>query len=241
MVNISSAVKKNSGTKATRKELMNKSPIPWLVILGATALAGGLFVYPDAMDWLEKRGSLSEMEENLPTLESQKQDLSLENDNLTTDFESKAKPYIAIANQRYPVEIDKIKISQIMEIYSILKQVNNRQNQIELRSLSIGDPQNIDGLPMASTMVNLNLVIDRPMLEDLVGFIQTGEIKKNLEDKVLRSNGGDTASIEFLKINKLPVGTINNVSLNEERGLGDDNAREVYNAQIQVLFYSEPV
>lgn len=243
MVNLSSAVKKNNGAKHTRKELMNKSPIPWIVILVITSVAGGFFVYPSASDWLEKTGSIKDMEDNQPKLKSEKEALTLEKDTLSQAFTDKAKPYIKIADQRFPVEIDSTKVAQIMEIYTILMQINNRGNQIELTSLSLSQPRNVDGLPFAETMMNLNLVIDREMLEEFVAFIQTGEIGTKLENDVIESGGGETASIEFLRMNKLPVATINSMSLNEDRSSSEEasNAKEVFNTQIQVLFYSEPV
>jgi len=243
MVNLSSAVKKNTGSKHTRKELMNKSPIPWLVILVITSVGGGLFVYPDASNWLEKNASIKEMEDALPKLKAEKEALSLKKDELSQAFSDKAKPFIEIANQRFPVEIDATTITQIMEIYTILMQVNNRGNQIELTSLSISQPKNVDGLPFAETMMNLNIVVDREMLQEFISFIQTGEISNELENKVIENGGGETASIEFLKLNKLPVATINSLSLNENRANSEEssNAKEVFSTQIQVLFYSEPI
>ncbi|NCP67859.1 hypothetical protein GW756_05910 [bacterium] len=241
MANLNSVIKNNSGAKHTRKELMNKSPIPWLVIIGITAVAGGFLIYPNASMWIEKRSELKDMETLIPQLESENQALSTEKDTLEESFKEKAKPYIAIADQRFPTEIDTIKITQIIEMYSILMQVNYRANDLKLNTLSVSATRNVDGLPFAETGVNINVVIDREMLEQLIAFLKTSQISNELENKVIASGGGETASIEFLKANQLPVGRINSLSLNEERGRSQDSNKEVYNAQIQVLFYSEPV
>ena len=214
MANLSSVVKKNTGSKHTRKELMNKSPIPWLVLIGMTVIAGAFLIYPNASDWLKKQSELTEMESLIPQLESENQTLSTEKETLEEAFKDKAKPYIAIADQRFPTEIDSTTITQIIEMYAILMQVNYRSNDFKLNSLSVGRPQNVDGLPFAETSVNINVVIDREMLQEFIAFLKTSEITNDLENKVISSGGGETASIEFLKLNKLPVGRINSLSLN---------------------------
>jgi len=241
MANLNTVVKKNSGSKHSRKELMNKSPIPWLVIIFITLIAGGFLIYPNASSWLEKRAELTEMETLIPQLEDKNQTLINEKDALNDTFKNKAQPYIRIADQRFPTVINPTTVTQVLEMYAILMKVNYRSNDFELNSLSVGQPRNVDGLPFAESSVNINVVIDREMLEEFVAFLQTGEITNDLENKVIESGGGETASIEFLKLNKLPVATINSLSLNEERSQNETANKEVYNAQLQVLFYSEPV
>jgi hypothetical protein len=252
MANLSSAVKKNSGSKHTRKELMNKSPIPWIVIIVAFTILGGVFVFPDATTWLSQRDSVNELSDSIPVLESEKQALSNEKGNLDEDFlkltqgEVNEEGVIAIdynklANQRFPDSVDTTRVAQIMEIYSVLMQKMNRGNDIKLSSLSINQAQNIDGLPYAQNSMSLNMTIDRTMLKELIAFIQTGEITNELENKVIQTARGEGASIEFLKDNKLPVATIASLSLNESTNLDDLSSREIYSAQIQVFLYSQPI
>lgn len=241
MSNLNSVVKKKSGSKHSRKELMNKSPIPWVVVIVITLIAGAVLIWPNISDWTEKRGELKEMETLIPQLESSNQTLTNDRDLLNNTFKEKAKPYIQIADQRFPVEINTTTITQVLEMYAILMKVNYRSNDFELKSLSVARPTNVDGLPFAESSVNISVKIDREMLEEFIAFLQTGEITNDLENKVLASGGGETASIEFLKLNKLPVATINSLSLNEERSQNESANKEVYNAQLQVLFYSEPV
>ena len=241
MSNLNSVVKKKSGSKHSRKELMIKSPIPWVVIIVATLVAGAFLIWPNASDWMEKRDELKKMVTSIPELESKNQALISNKDELNDAFKSKAKPYIKIADQRFPLEVNTTTITQILEMYAILMKVNYRSNDFELKSLSVSRPRNVDGLPFAETSANINVVIDRVMLEEFIAFLKTGEITNELENKVIASGGGETASIEFLKLNKLPVATINSLSLNEERSRNESSNKEVYNAQLQVLFYSEPV
>ncbi len=241
MSNLNSVIKKKSGSKHSRKELISKSPIPWVLIIIVTLIAGAFLIFPNASDWMDKRAELKEMVSLIPELESTNQALTNDRDLLNTSFKDKAKPYIKIADQRFPVEINTTTITQVLEMYAILMRVNYRSNDFELKSLSVGQPQNVDGSPFAESSVNINVLIDREMLEAFIVFLQTGEITNELENKVISSGGGETASIEFLKLNKLPVATINSLSLNEERSQNESSNKEVYNAQLQVLFYSEPV
>lgn len=241
MPQLNPVAKKNTGTKHTRKELMNKSPIPWLVLIFITLVAGAFLIYPNAKDWITKRGEINNMETLIPQLESENQTLSLEKETLEENFKEKAKPYIAIANQRFPTEIDSTKIAQIIEMYAILMQVNYRSNNFKVSALNVSTPRNVDGAPYAETSVSINAIIDRVMLEEFITFLKTSRITNALENKVIASGGGETASIEFLKLNQLPVGRINSLSLNEERSQSEAGNKEVYNAQLQVLFYSEPI
>lgn len=241
MSNLNPVAKKNSGAKHTRKELMSKSPVPWLVIIFATLVAGAFLIYPNANEWNTKRAELKNMEILIPQLESENQALSIEKESIDEDFKEKAKPYIAIADQRFPTEIDTTKVAQILEMYAILMQVNYRSNTFKINALSVGAPRNVDGAPFAETSVSINAIIDRVMLEEFIAFLKTSQITNDLENKVIASGGGETASIEFLKLNQLPVGRINSLSLNEERSQSTATNKEVYNAQLQVLFYSEPV
>lgn len=239
--NLTSAIKKNAGSKATRKELMQKSPIPWTVLLVITLGVGALLVWPNASDWMSKQSEIKSMETEIPQLEANKQNLSLEKDVLELAFKDKAEPFIKLADQRFPTEIDGTKIAQIIEIYSVLMKVNYRSNTLELNSLSVGTTQNVDGENYAETSVSLNLLIDREMLKEVIQFLKTSRIPDELRNKVISSGGGETASIEFLNLSKLPVGRINSLSLNEERGRNQESTIDVYNAQLQVFFYSEPI
>ncbi len=242
MAPLSSAVKKNSGQKHSRKELMNKSPIPWLVLIVITLIASAFAIYPNAQEWMEKKAELKEMVTLIPQLESEKQSLTSEKDQLNEAFKDKARPYVQRADQRFPVTIDPTTMAQTIEIYSILMERNYVNNQFELNSLNVGQPKNVDGSPYAESAVNMSVVVDRVMLAELIEFIQTGVVTNDLQKKVIESGGGETASIEFLKSNLLPVGIINSISLNEETGDEDSRVKiPVYNVQLQILFYSEPV
>lgn len=238
---LNSIVKKSAGTKKTRKELMQKSPIPWIVLLVITLAAAGILVWPNASDWMSKQAEITEMETLIPQLESEQNNLTQTKNDLDVAFNDKAAPYIKTAKQRFPETIDGTTIAQIIEIYSILMKVNYRANTIELKSLAVGKTQNVDGKNYAETSANINIVVDREMLEEFVTFVKESHVSEELRNKVIASGGGENASIEFLTLNKLPVGRINMLSLNEENKANDRNTESTYNAQMQVFFYSEPI
>ena len=48
-------------------------------------------------------------------------------------------------------------------------------------------------------------------------------------------------AIEFLNANRLPVSRINTLSMNEERDRDSSGSSSVYNSQLQLLFYSQPL
>jgi|GEM_PF-5790226 len=238
---LNSVVKKTTGNKKTRKELMQKSPIPWAVLLVVTLGAAGFLVWPNAADWMEKRETIKQMDTQIPQLESQKNNLNQTKNDLEVAFTDKAAPFIKTSEQRFPQLVDGTNVAQIIEIYSILMKTNYRSNTLDLKSLAVGKTQNVDGASYAETSVNINVVVDREMLEEFIGFIKRSHISDELRNKVIASGGGETASIEFLTLNKLPVARINMLSLNEESKKDKNNTESIYNAQLQVFFYSKPV
>ena len=240
--NLSSVIKKNAGSKVTRKEIMQRSPVPWAVLLGITLIAAGFLVWPNASAWLEQSGAIKDMETEIPQLEVDKQSLTIQKDELEIDFNEKAEPFLKVADQRFPEIVDTTTIAQILEIYAILMKVNYRSNKFELNSVAVSGAQNVDGANYAETSVNLNVQVDRPMLEALIKFLQTSRVTDELRNKVIASGGGETASIEFLNLNKLPVGKVNSLTLNEERSRDDaESGSDQYNVQVQALFYSQPL
>lgn len=237
--NISSVIKKNSGSKTTRKQLMQTSPIPWAVLLVVTLGVAAFLVWPNANQWLKQTKEISEMERVIPEMEVEGQSLILQKDQLELEFRDKAEPFLKVADQRFPATVNRTTIAQVLEIYAILMKVNYRANTFELNSVSVSPPRNVDGANFAETSVNMNVVVDRPMLEALFAFIHTSQVTDDLRNKVIASGGGETASIEFLNLNKLPVGRINSINLNEERGQDEDKSSDIYTVQIQALFHSQ--
>lgn len=221
--------------------MMQKSPVPWVMLLIITLVVSAFLVWPSANQWLQQKSAIKEMESLLPQLESENQSLTLKKDTLEITFKDKAEPFLNIADQRFPEAIDPTLITQIIEIYSILMKVNYRSNTFELNSISTGSPNNVDGANYAETSVNLNLLVDREMLKEVIKFLQHSRVTDELRNKVIASGGGETASIEFLNLNKLPVGRVNSISLNEERSPEKTNPIDVYSVQIQALFYSQPL
>lgn len=236
--NLNSVIKKNKSFQASRKELMKSSPIPWLVLLIATLIAAAFLIWPNASDWMEKTKELKAMETDIPTLEQERQSLTNKLNDLNKAFDTKAEEYLLVADQRFPEEIDTAKLAQIVEIYAILMDVHYRSNTMKLNSLSVGSTQNVDGAGYAETSVNINVLLDREMLENFIAFLKTSQVTNSLRNKILDS---DNASLNFLDLNKLPVGRINLLSLNEESSRDKANAQTNYNAQIQVFFYSQPL
>lgn len=240
---LNSAVKKKKGPSITRQDLLKKSPIPWAVLLGITAIGAGLMVWPNASDWMQKQKDIETMVKNLPALEAKKQQLSNQKEELESEFSEKSSEFVKIADQRFPETIDVTKLAQILEIYSILVKSNYQPiKTLELASISTSPARNVDGANYAQTPVSLNLVADRETFKEFLIFLRSSQIPDELRNLVISSGGGDTASLEFLNANRLPVSRIETLSMNEERGRDEGGGtNSTYNTQLQLFFYSQPL
>ena len=242
--NLNSIIKKTKGSSTSRKELLHKSPIPWLVVLSIVLVIGAMVLWPKGSDWLSKREELKTMAVEIPKLEQRKAQMTEEKADIEAIFSEQSEAFVKIAEQRLPDELDVTKMAQIIEMYTVLMAINYRRNTLELDTIGFGVPQNVDGTNYAVISANLNLKIDREMLKEFIDFLRSSRITDDLRNKVIASGGSETASIEFLDLNRLPVSRINSLSMNEERGRDSETGRSgsrVYNAQMQVYFYSKPL
>jgi hypothetical protein len=228
----------NKTLKLSRQQKWRKNPVPWAVLLLLSLGFGALFVFPDYINWMTQKGGID--------------DLIIENQQLETDidtakkvrsqeqdkFDQLAKNTISIEEQRFPEQVNTNLVASILEIYAL--QLNlSRRTLVDLKSVSFSNTRQSETANAFELPATISLSIDEDSLERFMDFLQTGEYDKQLTaDTISAENKGETAALEYLDSNLLPLAHIRSINLTEDNE-NSDFPRRVYSAQIQVAFFSQ--
>ncbi len=225
--------------KLSRRQKWRRNPIPWAVLWIVTLAVAGIWVVPNALTWVDQKSKISSLSSENTSLETQIDTQKKVRNQEQEKFDQLAKGTLAVEDQRFPYQIDANKIAKIIEIYAL--QLNlSRTTFVDLQTLSFSTARPSDGTDYYETIVNMALYIDENSLKRFIDFVQTGLYDNQLTvDTISPENKGETAALEFLDDNLLPIAHIRSINLSEDSSANTEFPRKIYSAQMQLVFFSQ--
>ncbi|MCF7831123.1 hypothetical protein K9M41_03980 [Candidatus Gracilibacteria bacterium] len=212
--------------KLSRQEKIKRNPVIWILLLVITLVFLGLLVFPEFMDWREKRSSINILESKIRSFEKENILLKQEAEKKEIEFNLAASPYLTREKQIFPETVDIVKVAKILEIYAL--QLENLDSKLhdsyfELSKISFSKSKRVKGKNYATTTISLVFSTDRQNLESFVRFLQTGKLSARF--KKGKDNGQiQLVDYKFLEDNLIPLAQIDSIKAVPEKSRGDNDS-----------------
>lgn len=231
--------KNEKSLKLSRRQKWRRNPIPWAVLMLISLVIAGLWVVPDYLSWGSQKLKITEFVTENQTLENQIADQKKTRNQEQEKFDQLAKSTLNVEKQRFPETVNVNQVAKVLEIYML--QLNlSRKTYVDLKTISFSNSRQSESGNFYEFPVTISLSIDENSLRRFIDFLQTGLYDKQLTvDTISPENKGETAALEFLDNNLLPILHIRSINLTEEQKDGTDFPRKIFNAQIQVALFSQ--
>jgi len=233
------AKKQAKSLKLTRRQQWRRNPIPWAVLLIITLAIGGIWVLPNYLTWSDQKSKISNFATENQQLETRTETQKKIRNQEQEKFDQLAKGTLSVESQRFPETINTNKIAKILEIYTL--QLNlSRKTYAELKTISFSTTRPSNTSDYFEMPITVSLLIDKDSFERYVEFLQTGIYDQQLTvDTISPENKGETAALEFLDNNLLPLLHIRSISFTEDGELSETFPKEVYSVQLQLSLFSQ--
>ncbi len=200
-------------SKLSRQEKTKRNPVVWIVLLVLTLSFLGLLVFPQFMNWQQKKNEIQNLESKIINFQKENILLKQETEKKEIEFNLAASPYLTREKQIFPEKINIVKLAKILELYAL--QLENLDSKIhdsyfELTKLNFTKSKQLKNKNYASSTVSIVFSTDRQNLETFVHFLQTGKLSARL--KKGKENGQiQLVDYKFLEDNLMPLSHINSI------------------------------
>lgn len=225
--------------KLSRQQKWRRNPIPWIVLLVATFLLIALSVFPNATKWTQQKQNIAKFTTENTQLESQIDTQKKVRNQEQEKFDQLAKATLNEEAQRFPESVNANQVAKILEIYAL--QLNlSRKTFVDLKTLSFSNTRPSKDGQFQEMPLSISIDIDESSLKRLINFLQTGVYDSQLTvDTISPENKGETAALEFLDNNLLPLMHINSINITQNEAIAAEFPRTVFSVQIQAAIFAQ--
>ncbi len=220
----------------SRKELMRKNPITWIVLLALALLFLMFIISPQFLEWQEKTSAIKTNQSKISQLKVTNEALKEEIAIKEIELETVAREVIEEEKQTFPANLNTATIARILEIYALqLENLDTRlyDSHFQLQNLDFGNTKSFEETGINETSVSIKVSSDYQNLREFVLYLQTGEIsdrvERGRENKQIATN-----DYTFLENNLLPVMNIDSIQINQQQA--DERLLDI---EIQGRFFSQ--
>lgn len=196
-------------------------------------------VFPNAGKWVDQKQKIkiftTENAELAGKIDTQKKIRNQEQEK----FDQLAKATLNEEAQRFPKTVNPNQVAKILEIYAL--QLNlSRKTFVDLKTISFSNTRPSDSGQYQEMPVSISIDIDESSLKRFIAFLQTGTYDSQLTvDTIAPENKGETAALEFLDNNLLPLIHLNSVNITKNEDSSQDFPRTVFSVQIQAAMFAQ--
>jgi len=225
--------------KLSRRQKWRRNPIPWVVLLVITLLMIVTSVFPNATKWNDQKQNIKKFTTENTQLETRIDTQKKVRNQEQEKFDQLAKATLNEEAQRFPKIVNPNQVAKVLEIYAL--QLNlSRKTFVDLKTLSFSNARPSRDGQYQEMPVSISVDIDEASLKRLINFLQTGAYDSQLTvDTISPENKGETAALEFLDNNLLPLMHLNSINITKNEKSSQDFPRTVFSVQIQAAMFAQ--
>ncbi|MCF7846958.1 MAG: hypothetical protein K9M51_02870 [Candidatus Gracilibacteria bacterium] len=202
-----------------------------LILIGLLAFLV-LRVLPLAQAWQQTQREVTQLEQKVTLLKSEKEMAQKRLETLQAEFDAAAEPFLAEERQLLPKNFDVEKVSKVLEQYSLQLPLLDPNSTLWIQNLSFSQGRKEPGEKFARTSVSLTMETTQKDLRTFLDFLQNGKLTEDFE--IGKAQGRISPAVyRYLTENLLPLAHIQSIHISEKQD------SDLIDARLQVTFFSQ--
>jgi len=205
-----------SSQKLSRKEILQRNPLSWILLLLISFYLFFGFFLPQFIDWQKKFITLKKNEEKISGLQTENLSFQQTYDGLKKQFDLERAGFLQLEEFLFPQGIDIPKIIRTLEIFSI-----HHDNfapyggTFQLEMIDLGKTTSSKEGNFSETSYSFKFLADYNSFRSFVFYLQKGELPERFDENQMEIiSPGD---YQFLASRPLPLSYIDSLNSTLEK------------------------